>query len=271
MQNQHYRSTDHFGRSPWPTVVIGQLHVRHDVADAQCHRVGLMARTIEGLAADRGMAMNRPKFSRRGDAGVIDNRLRATKDRIVEPVVARMPRAFTPGRLTASSLVFCVGAALLAASGWRWWSVAAWLVGRVLDGLDGAVARRQGTQSDLGGYLDLIADSIGYAAIPIGIAASRGGTASWVACAGLLGSFYLNTISWTLLAAIAEKRNAGAAARGERTTIYMPSGLIEGAETIVLFTVMLALPAQAEALFLAMATLVTLTIGQRVLWAVRSL
>ena len=230
-----------------------------------------MARTIEGLAADSGMVVNRPKFSRHGDVGVIDHRLRATKDRIVEPIVARMPGAFTPGRLTAGSFVCCVGAALLVAGGWRWWAVAAWLFGRALDGFDGAVARRAGTQSDLGGYLDLIADSVGYAAIPIGIAAARGGTDIWVACAVLLASFYLNTISWTLLAAIAEKRNAGAAARGERTTIHMPSGLIEGAETIVLFTIMLAFPAGAEVLFFVMAALVAATIGQRIVWAARSL
>ena len=51
-----------------------------------------------------------------------------------------------------------------------------WLLGRVIDGLDGAVARRQGRPSDLGGYLDIMLDFIVYALVPI--AAVFGATSS---------------------------------------------------------------------------------------------
>ena len=202
---------------------------------------------------------------------MIDHRLRAAKDRAVGPLTTRLPGLVTPGRLTAASVVAGVTAGVLAAVGLRWWSLAVWLVGRVLDGIDGALARRRGRQSDLGGYFDLMGDTVGYAAVPLGIAAAHGDTQVWAACAVLLASFYLNTMSWTLLSAIAEKRSVGAGIRGERTTIHMPAGLIEGAETIVLFSLMLAVPDQALALFWVMSALVAVTILQRVVWASRSL
>ena len=202
---------------------------------------------------------------------VIDHRLRVTKDRLVEPVVAHLPAAVSPLALTVLSAVCGVSAGVTAAAGWVWVSVGLWLASRWVDGLDGALARRTGVQSDLGGYLDLMADTLGYAAVPIGIAAASGGRGAWAACAVLLASFYLNTTSWTLLAAIAEKRGAGAATTGERTTVHMPVGLIEGAETIVLYTAMLLLPSHAVVLFSLMAALVGGTIAQRLVWAARTL
>lgn len=202
---------------------------------------------------------------------MIDHRLRAAKDRLVDPVAARLPGVITAGRLTAMSLVAGLVAAVLAASGQHWWALGVWLAGRLLDGLDGALARRRGRQSDLGGYLDLVGDTVGYAAIPLGIAVSQDDPAVWAACAVLLGVFYVNAVAWTLLSATAEKRGLGAAARGERTTVHMPAGLVEGAETIVLYTLMLVLPGQALVLFWVMAVLVALTVLQRVAWARRSL
>jgi phosphatidylglycerophosphate synthase len=202
---------------------------------------------------------------------MIDHRLRLTKDRVIDPVAAMVPAAVTPTGLSAVAVVGGVGAGVLAATGWRWWSLVVWLASRVVDGVDGALARRRGAQSDLGGYLDLLGDTVSYAAVPLGIAVAADEVAVWAACAGLLASFYVNSMSWTLLAAVAEKRGAGAASRGERTTLHMPAGLVEGAETIVLFSLMLALPDAAQVLFWGMAVLVGITIVQRVVWARRSL
>lgn len=202
---------------------------------------------------------------------MIDRRLRVAKDLVVEPVAARMAGRVPPMLLTLLAFLAGVGGGVAAGFGLRWTAVAVWLAGRVFDGLDGAVARRSGHQSDLGGYLDMLGDTIGYAAVPIGVAVSQDDTTVWIACAVLLAAFYVNTMSWTFLAAIAEKRGSGAIEQGERTTIHMPAGLIEGAETIVFFTLMLAVPGRATELFVAMAVLVAVTIGQRVAWAVRNL
>ena len=198
---------------------------------------------------------------------MLDPTLRRVKDRALQPLAAAAARWMPAGAWTLLSLALCVGAGVLAATGSRWWAVAAWLLGRLFDGLDGPVARTRGTASDLGGYLDMMADTVGYAAVPLGVAAGQGEQSVWLWCAVLVATYSVNTVSWAYLSAIAEKRQQGAAATGEVTTIHMPTGLVEGTETIVLYAVMLAWPAQAAVWFAVMAAAVTLTILQRVVWA----
>jgi phosphatidylglycerophosphate synthase len=202
---------------------------------------------------------------------VIDERLRAAKDRIVAPIVDRIPPSVAPGVLTAAAAITGVAAGVGAAVGWRWWSVGAWAASRLLDGVDGALARARRSQTDRGGYLDLLGDTLGYAAVPLGLAVHLDELGVWAACAVLLASFYLNTMSWTLLAAIIEKRGNADAVGERRTTVAMPAGLVEGAETILFYAAMLLFPAYAPVLFVAMAALVAVTVAQRIVWAVRHL
>jgi phosphatidylglycerophosphate synthase len=199
---------------------------------------------------------------------VFDAHLRNLKDRALEPV-AGVLRQVSPMVLTALSLIACVGAGLAARLQQVGASVALWMLGRLLDGLDGAVARHQGAASELGGYLDLLADVVGYACVPIGIAAANSSAHIWMWCAILMGTFYVNTMSWTLLSSVLEKRGDSI---GERsTTFQMPTGLVEGAETIALFTLMLALPRYVAQLFAVMACGVVVSILQRVVWALKNL
>lgn len=202
---------------------------------------------------------------------MIDRALRTSKDRLLGPITRLAAGRVSPGWITTLSLAGGIGGGVAAGFGLRWQAVAVWLLGRAFDGLDGAVARDGDRQSDLGGYLDMMADTVGYAAVPIGIATAQGDIAVWTWCAVLLATFYANTMSWTYLAAIAEKRGIGAGQTGERTTIHMPTGLIEGAETIVLFVLMLSFPDVASGWFLTMAALVAVTVVQRIVWAVRHL
>lgn len=193
------------------------------------------------------------------------------KDRALAPATAALAGRVAPVWVTALALALSVGAGVAASLGLSLTSVTCWLAGRVADGLDGPVARRTATASDLGGYLDMVADTIGYALVPLGIANGQANSATWAACALLLATFYLNTISWTYLAAIAEKRATGARHHGETTSVHMPGGLIEGTETIVFYTAMLLLPTQATVLFVSMAALVLVTVAQRVTWAAKTL
>lgn len=202
---------------------------------------------------------------------MLDIALRPTKDRLLAGTVAVIAPRVAPGVLTAGSLVVTLAAAGAAWAGWPVAALFGWLVGRVLDGLDGPVARHRGSASDLGGYLDTMADTVGYVALPLGVAAGIDRPSGWVTVAVLMGSFWLNGMSWAYLAAILEKRGAGAAATGESTTVTMRPALIEGTETIVLFSVFTALPAIAPWVFAAMAAGVAVGIAQRVLWAARHL
>jgi phosphatidylglycerophosphate synthase len=197
---------------------------------------------------------------------VLDDRLRIVKNRVLRPI-AEAATPVPPIVLTVCSLLCCVSAGLAA---WRQLtvlSVALWLIGRLLDGLDGPVARLTNTASDLGGYLDLMADVVGYAAVPLGLAAGQASVKSWTWCAVLIATFYVNTMSWTLLSALFDRSS------GERSesTFHMPTALVEGFETIVLFTIMLAVPSKSHLVFALMAAGVTISIVQRVLWALRNL
>lgn len=198
-----------------------------------------------------------------------DALLRRPKEAILGPLARRTP--VHPTAITLVALVPGIGAALAAADGRNVLAVALWLLNRLLDGLDGTVARQRSMQSDLGAYLDIIGDFLVYAAVPIGLAANTGGTGAWIAVAVLLASYYVNTVSWAYLSALLERRQHEAAAAPRLTSVAMPAGLIEGTETVVVYTIMLAVPGWSTALFWAMAGAVAVTVAQRVVWGLRNL
>lgn len=202
---------------------------------------------------------------------MFDLLLRALKDRLLEPLARRLGPGVAPDLVTL--LAFAVG---LAAAGCAWRrayapALALWALNRLLDGLDGTLARVHGRQTDFGGYLDILLDFGVYAAVPTGLALGRGDRPALVAALVLLGSFFVNAASWMYLAAVLERRGAGAAQRGELTTVTMPPGLVAGTETVVLYTLFLLVPGQLPTLFGIMAALVYVTVGQRVVWARRHL
>ncbi len=201
---------------------------------------------------------------------MIDKSLRESKDAFFASLVRGPVRRIHPTAITVLAAVVGLAAAVAAWQSASWVAVGLWLANRALDGLDGAIARASGKQSDLGAYLDIVLDYVVYAALPLGLALADGTTAALVALALLLASFYVNSASWMYLAAVLEKRRVGAAARGESTSVTMPSGLIEGAETILFYTLFLLFPGAIVFLFGLMAVLTLVTAGQRVVWAVRN-
>ncbi len=146
-----------------------------------------------------------------------------------------------------------------------------WWLNRLFDGLDGLVARQQDRQSDLGAYVDIICDFIAYALLPIGLVLGMLNTPNLLALVALITSFYINGASWMYLAALLEKRNLGAAQRGESTSITMPDGLVGGFETIVFFSLFILAPQYIFYLFLTMAVLVGVGILLRIRWAYQHL
>lgn len=198
---------------------------------------------------------------------MLDGMLRPVKDRLLGPVARRLSGVVHPNLITAGSLAAGLGCAALLVRGDTTAAVALWALNRLLDGLDGLVARMGGRQTDLGGYLDILADFLVYAAIPIALAV-RSPDVAGLPVAVLLAAFYLNAASWMYLSALLEKR---AASRRGATSVTMPVGLVEGSETIVLFTGFIILPALRAELFRAMSLLLAVTVVQRLLWAVRNL
>lgn len=202
---------------------------------------------------------------------MIDKALRAPKETLLTPLMRGPLRRLHPTTVTIGAAVVGVAAAAAAWQGAYLLALGLWAANRVLDGLDGTLARITGQQSDLGAYLDIVLDHVAYVAVPLGLALAAGTPAAYLALALLLASFYVNGATWMYLAALLEKRSVGAQARGELTTVTMPTGLVEGAETVVLYTLFLLFPGALVPLFGLMAVLVLLTAGQRVAWAARAL
>jgi phosphatidylglycerophosphate synthase len=194
---------------------------------------------------------------------VLDNRLRTTKERTLGPVARALAPHVDATVLSVLGALCCVGSGVAAWAGRPGLGLGAFALGRLLDGLDGAVARAQGRACDLGGFHDIVLDTVGYAAVPLGLAAGSDTTATWAVVAVLLATFYVNAVSWTYLSALLHKRSAETG-RGELTSVTMPVGLVEGTETIVLFVVALARPALARPVFAVMAAGVAFSVVQRV-------
>jgi len=198
---------------------------------------------------------------------MLDEQLRPAKDQLLTPLARGPFGPVPPVVLSILALTATIGAAVAAWQQVVPLAVALWLLSRLADGLDGAVARHQGTDSDFGGLVDIVFDTIGYAAIPLGIASGLDTRVAWVTVAVLLATFYVNAVSWTYMAALFEKRAAGARATGATTSTVMPRGLVEGTETIVFFTVAVAWPGGAVAVLAVMAAAVMGTILERTWWA----
>ena len=218
---------------------------------------------------------------------MFDINLRPLKDGLFDPCCKYVPAAVGPHHITL--LAFLAGLlSVYSAASTPHLSVLAlffWALNRLLDCLDGALARCRGTASDLGGFLDLLGDFTIYSILPIGIAhgfsseqnsAEAGQT--WRAVAVLEATFHVNNFILFYLAASAEKPskdgqgdNVRKSKSKEVTSVMMKPALVEGMESGVIFTAMLAFPSQLGILSWIMATLVTVGIIQRTTWAIRAL
>jgi phosphatidylglycerophosphate synthase len=152
-----------------------------------------------------------------------------------------------------------LAAGLVIANGLFWTGLGLIIANRLLDGLDGAIARAT-NPSDFGGYLDIVADFAFYVAVPVGFgfAAADNLPAALV----LVAAFTLTGISFLSFAVIAAKRGLETTAHGQKSFFYN-TGLAEGTETIAAFVLMCLLPTAFPIIALLYAALCIATVIQR--------
>jgi len=201
---------------------------------------------------------------------MFDHLLRGLKDRLLMPL-AMLLRGVSPNLLSVVALAFGLGAAAAAARGAWGVGLALWIANRVIDGVDGTVARAADRQTDFGGYLDILLDFVVYAAIPLGFAIQSADRLVLLGAVALEGIFFVNACSWMYLSAVLEKRASGARVTGELTTVTMPPALVAGFETVVFFALFYLFPTRLPTLFALMTALVGVNVVQRLLWARRVL
>lgn len=192
--------------------------------------------------------------------------------RLIDPPLNRMGR-WLAGRgasadgVTLAGAGFGVLAAGLIGFGLPGWlAVIPLLAGRLLDGLDGAVARAT-RKTDFGGYLDIVCDFLVYASVPLAFVIRDPG-ANGVAGAFLLATYYINGATFLGFAIMAEKRGLQTRAQGEKS-LYYAAGLLEGTETILFFVVLCLFPGVFAAGAWVFGTLCLITALARVLLARR--
>ncbi len=134
------------------------------------------------------------------------------------------------------------------------------LANRLLDGVDGALARRTQT-TDVGAFIDMVADFIFYSAVPFAFALADPGRA--LAAAFLILSFVGTGVSFLAFAAIAARRAMTTDRYGPKSIYYL-GGLTEGAETILLFVAMALWPRWFEPLAYAFGALCWITTAARI-------
>lgn len=185
---------------------------------------------------------------------------------LIDPPLNRLGRGLAgagigANAVTLAGLLLGLGAALAIAWGAPLVGLGLILASRLADGLDGAVARAT-RLSDLGGFLDIVADFVFYAAVPLGFVLADPG-ANALAGAALIASFYVNAATFLGYAILAAKRDLSTEARG-RKSWYHAGGLLEGSETIAFFLAFCLWPGAFAALAWVFAALTLITAAGRV-------
>ncbi len=167
----------------------------------------------------------------------------------------------TPDGLTLAGFAAGLLALPLLALKWYLAALAAVIINRLLDGLDGALARRRGL-SDAGGFLDIALDFLFYALVPFGFALASPAENA-LAAAWLLFAFIGTGSSFLAFAALAAKHDIANPGYAHKSFYYL-GGLTEGTETIALFVLCCLFPAHFALLAWVFGALCWLTTTTRI-------
>jgi phosphatidylglycerophosphate synthase len=142
------------------------------------------------------------------------------------------------------------------------------LLSRLLDGLDGAVARL--TQpTDRGAFLDITLDFLFYASIPLAFAWADPARNA-LAAATLLAAFVGTGSTFLAFAVLAERRGLTSAAYPSKGLYYL-GGLTEATETLLVFAAMCLWPHAFPVIASVFAGLCVMTVVTRLWFGWRAL
>jgi phosphatidylglycerophosphate synthase len=202
---------------------------------------------------------------------MFDKYLRPMKDKLLISLANKTASVFSPNQISFFSFFFGLLSCLMIFLHQIYPALAFWIINRLLDGLDGTVARISKKQSDWGGYLDIMLDFIIYALVPISFTIAYSTLLiDFIMLAVMLALFYINTASWMYLSALIEKHSINSNIP-EQTSLSMPSGLMEGTETLVLFSLLYIFPFQIIYFYSFICLLTIIGIIQRISWGYKNI
>ncbi len=165
--------------------------------------------------------------------------------------------------VTVTGFVIGMAAAGAIAFESYWLGLALLLLSRLMDGLDGAVARAT-KPTDRGGFLDITLDFLFYASIPLAFAIAHPAQNALPA-AVLLAAFIGTGSSFLAFAVIAEKHQVPSTAFPDKS-FYFLGGLTEATETLIAFAAMCLWPQWFPQIAYGFAVLCAITIAMRIGW-----
>ena len=191
---------------------------------------------------------------------------------LIKPVASRLARGLVRLGLGANQVTlagFGIGviAFVLIANRLYGMGVTAIFLSRILDALDGAVARLS-QPTDRGAFLDIGLDFLFYASIPLAFALADPARNA-LAAAVLLAAFMGTSTIFLAFAVLAAKRGLHSDAYPDKS-FYFLGGLTEATETLTCFAAMCLWP-QHFAIFAGIfAALCLVTIATRIWWGWRT-
>lgn len=202
---------------------------------------------------------------------MFDRQVRRLLSPTLDAVGGRLADAgVRPLAVTGAGWIAGVGACV--AAGFGHWTLALvlWLLNRLLDGLDGPIARRRGA-TELGGFLDIVADFSIYAGFVLAVAIAV--PDARVAAVALLTAYYVSGTAFLALSSLIERRSRGAqsAEAGDERSLRFVGGLAEGTETVVVYVLFCLFPQYAALIAWVFTAAVAVTAAQRVAGGIRIL
>ncbi|MEP7381288.1 MAG: CDP-alcohol phosphatidyltransferase family protein [Gemmatimonadota bacterium] len=199
---------------------------------------------------------------------MFDETFRRALPRFVRgPVRVLVRWGISPNQVTIAAAGVGCAAGVLVAWGAAITGLALWLTSRLLDGVDGILARETGRTSAFGGYLDITFDMLAYGVMLLGFWV-RHPEAGWAWPAILLG-YVLVTTSTLALSSILEGEHQQSVG-GDRTIRFTP-GLAEAGETSAAYVLFTLLPGFITPLAWTWAAMCAITVVQRTVLARRLL
>ncbi len=197
---------------------------------------------------------------------MLDAPVRRALEPTLDAAAAGLARlGFRATTLTVAGWVVGVAACVAVATSHWHLALVGWLLNRVLDGLDGPLARRTGS-SDLGGFLDIVADFSIYGGFVVAAAIAE--PDARLALVVLLGTYYLSGTAFLALSSVLERRGeAGRADRDQLSdgrSLLFVGGLAEGTETVVVYALICLMPQHLSAIAWLFAAAVAVTAVQRI-------
>jgi phosphatidylglycerophosphate synthase len=197
---------------------------------------------------------------------MLDEELRKGAKPFYAPLAAPLAKRMGGNMVSIMGLAAGLLCLISIALGFNVFALILWLANRLLDGLDGEVARMRGEASEFGSFLDIAADFAIYGGFLVALAIQH--EEARIALIILFLAYYLNGTIFLALSSVLERLKA------ERKTergLHFRRSLTEGFETMMFGVLALAFPAHISPIVWVFAAMVFISAAQRLLDAKRML